>query len=102
MKKVCEGGLKAFGEIAEVVGQKKAVPNCDALNKLTLDPKKLFKIEETLQGLKPKFTGDIKEKKNRVTEAFKTTAKIIKTIISYCKKIFYIATLLFMMYDGYK
>merc|ERR1712008_124897 len=81
MKKVCEGGLKAFGEIAEVVGQKKAVPNCDALNKLTLDPKKLFKIEETLQGLKPKFTGDIKEKKNRVTEAFKTTAKIIKTII---------------------
>ena len=100
MKKVCDGGAKVVGKIAGAFGGK--VGNCDALNKLNLDPKKLFKIEETLQGLKPKYTGDIKAQKNRATEAFKTIGKYIKTIISYCKKIFYIATLLFMMYDGYK
>ena len=80
--------------------KKRAANGCDALKKL--DPKKLFNIEETLNGLKPKFKGDIKGIKNKTTGAFKTTVEYIKTIISVCKKIFYLATLLFMMYDGYK
>jgi len=87
------------GKIITGLTGEKVTPDCDAFK--SLDPKKLFNIEGTIKGLKPKFAGDIKGMKNQATGAFKTTVKIIKTIINYCKKIFYIATLLFMMYDGY-
>ena len=78
--------------------QKRATLDCGALKKVKLP----FSVTDALKGLKPKFAGDIKGIKNKVTEAFKITVEIIKTIISVCKKIFYLATLLLMMYDGYK
>ena len=98
-----EGGCNTVGKAGSFINTlsgKKVTPDCDALK--SLDPTKIFNIEGTIKGLKPKFAGDIKGMKNQATGAFKTTVKIIKTIINYCKKIFYIATLLFMMYDGYK
>jgi len=101
MKSACKGGVDAARKVLGLIGQQNAIPNCDALNKLDLDPRKLFKIKETLQGLKPKFKGDIKEKKNKATERVKFFKTIIRKTISYLKKTFYIATLLFMMYDGY-
>ena len=100
MKGACGSTVGTAGKIITGLTGEKVTPDCDAFK--SLDPKKLFNIEGTIKGLKPKFAGDIKGMKNQATGAFKTTVKIIKTIINYCKKIFYIATLLFMMYDGYK
>ena len=99
MKGGCDTVGKA-GDVLNTITQTKVTPDCDALK--SLDPTKIFNIEGTIKGLKPKFAGDIKGLKNQATGTFKTTVNIIKTIINYCKKIFYIATLLFMMYDGYK
>ena len=99
----------ALGKIGIDIGRRKkrsttlsrkkraAAVDCTALK-----PIKIFSVKDALKDLQPENMKDIKGLKNKVTGAFKTTVEIIKTIISYCKKIFYLATLLFMIYDGYK
>ena len=99
-KGIGKGVSDAFGRkkrSTTLSRRKRAAIDCSGLKEV-----KLFSVKDTLKSLTPKFAGDIKGLKNKATAAFKTTVEIIKQIISYFKKIFYIATLVFMVYDGYR